>query len=96
MTREEEKRMQESIFELRDLPKDKFPHILNMMRYVENLENKLSKKDETIKEAIDYIKTTQYSDVNGLNSYSIMDFWFVKDILQILEKKQIRGEKDVS
>ena len=47
-------------------------------------ENKVLK--DAIKEVIDYIKTTQYSDVAGLNKYSILEFWFVKEILEILER----------
>lgn len=47
-------------------------------------ENKVLK--DAIKEAIDYIKTTQYSDVAGLNKYSILEFWFIKDVLEILER----------
>lgn len=37
-----------------------------------------------LKEVIDYINTTKYSDIVGLNSSSIKDFWFVKEILEIL------------
>ena len=47
-------------------------------------ENKVLK--DAIKEAIGYIKTTQYSDVAGLNKYSILEFWFIKDVLEILER----------
>ena len=49
-------------------------------------ENKVLK--DAIKEVIDYIKTTQYSDVAGLNKYSILEFWFVKEILEILERTE--------
>lgn len=47
-------------------------------------ENILLKK--AIKEAIDYIKTTQYSDILGEKKFSICDFWFIKEILEILER----------
>ena len=48
-------------------------------------ENKQLKN--TINKVKDYVNTTEYSDIVGLNSNSIKDFWFVKELLEILNNK---------
>lgn len=47
---------------------------------------KLDKKEEIINEAREYINKTKYSDIVGLNSYSINEFWFIKELLEILKE----------
>ncbi len=47
---------------------------------------KLDKKEKIIDKAGEYINKTKYSDLVGLNSYSINEFWFIKELLEILEK----------
>lgn len=54
--------------------------------HIKYLENKLQQKEDTINKAKDYINTTEYSDIVGLNSNSIKDFWFVKELLEILKE----------
>ena len=48
--------------------------------------NEIEKERQIRKDAIEYINITNYSDEVGLNKYSIKEFWFVKDILNILDK----------
>lgn len=48
----------------------------------------LNQKERKIEKTINYINKTTYSDVSGLNKYQILDFWFVKEILKILERKE--------
>ena len=50
-------------------------------------EREIKQLKNTINKAKDYINTTEYSDIVGLNSYSIKDFWFVKELLEILNNK---------
>lgn len=39
-----------------------------------------------IKEVREYIKNTTYADITGLETHSIKEFWFVKELLEILDK----------
>lgn len=41
-----------------------------------------------IKEVREYIKNTTYADITGLETHSIKEFWFVKELLEILEKEK--------
>lgn len=47
---------------------------------------KLDKKEEIINKAKEYINKTKYSDIVELNSYSIKEFWFIKELLEILKE----------
>lgn len=47
---------------------------------------KLDKKEKIIDKAREYINKTKYSDLVGLNSYSINEFWFIKELLEILKE----------
>ena len=49
-------------------------------------ENKQLKKQKD--DVVEYIKTTTYSDITGLEKHNITEFWFIKDLLRML------GEKD--
>ena len=46
----------------------------------------LKKQKEDV---IEYIKTTTFSDITGLEKHNITEFWFIKDLLRML------GEIDV-
>lgn len=48
---------------------------------------KLDKKEKIIDKAREYINKTKYSDLVGLNSYSINEFWFIKELLEIFKGK---------
>lgn len=52
--------------------------------HIKRLQEENQQLKSKLKEVIDYINTTKYSDIDGLNSSSIKDFWFVKEILEIL------------
>lgn len=52
--------------------------------HIKRLQEENQQLKSKLKEVIDYINTTKYSDIVGLNSSSIKDFWFVKEILEIL------------
>ena len=52
----------------------------------EQLKEQLELSEKARKEAIEYINKTEYSDIVGLNSNSIKEFWFVKELLNILDK----------
>ena len=51
------------------------------------LQEKIKYKLGSIEKAIEYINKTKYSDVVGLNSNSIKDFWFVRELKKILDNK---------
>ena len=66
--------------------------VTNVKQYIKDLieENKQLKEQLQVnkkarKEAIEYINATEYSDIVGLNKNGIKEFWFVKDILKILD-----------
>jgi len=35
-------------------------------------------------DVVEYIKTTTYSDITGLEKHNITEFWFIKDLLRML------------
>lgn len=45
-------------------------------------ENQQLKKQKD--DVVEYIKTTTYSDITGLEKYNITEFWFIKDLLRML------------
>lgn len=51
----------------------------------QQLKEQLEASEKVRKEAIKYINVTEYSDIVGLNKNGIKEFWFVKDILKILD-----------
>lgn len=51
----------------------------------EILKLETAEKLQRIEKAIKYIKETTYSDITGLEKHNITEFWFVKEILDILE-----------
>lgn len=50
----------------------------------------LAKENQKYKEVIDkaimYVNSTRYSDINGLQKYSIKGFWFIKELEDILNE----------
>lgn len=71
MTEREKKTMQECISELRDLPKDKFIHILCLIKEANALNKENKQLKENIKRAFDYIENQRIRelsivDVNAL------------------------------
>lgn len=58
--------------------------------YLENkqLKVQLEASEKARKEAIKYINTTEYSGIVGLNNNGIKEFWFMKDLLEILDNKR--------
>lgn len=69
-----------SAFEIADLP-IKYEELKKENK---QLKEKLEKERKVRKEAIKYINVTEYSDIVGLNNNGIKEFWFVKDLLEIL------------
>ena len=53
------------------------PAITNILK--ENQQLKKQKDD-----VVEYIKTTTYSDITGLEKHNITEFWFIKDLLRML------------
>lgn len=54
----------------------------------QQLKEQLEASEKVRKEAIEYINVTEYSDIVGLNSNGIKEFWFMKDLLEILDNKR--------
>lgn len=50
------------------------------------LKEELQKYKEVIDKAIMYVNSTRYSDINGLQKYSIKEFWFIKELEDILNE----------
>ena len=70
-----------SAFEIADLP-IKYEELKKENK---QLKEKLEKERKVRKKAIKYINVTEYSDIVGLNNNGIKEFWFVKDLLEILD-----------
>lgn len=56
-----------------------------MQKENKKLKEQLEKERKVRKEAIEYINVTEYSGIVGLNNNGIKEFWFMKDILKILD-----------
>lgn len=54
---------------------------------LDNLQQQLQQKENIIKEVREYIENTTYADITGLETHSIKEFWFVKELLEILDKE---------
>lgn len=63
-----------------------FDKIHKLITENQQLKEQLELSEKARKEAIEYINKTEYSDIVGLNSNSIKEFWFVKELLNILDK----------
>ena len=50
------------------------------------LAEEIQKYKEVIDKAIMYVNSTRYSDINGLQKYSIKEFWFIKELEDILKE----------
>ena len=51
-----------------------------------DLAEEVQKYKEVIDKAIMYVNSTRYSDINGLQKYSIKEFWFIKELEDILKE----------
>ena len=49
--------------------------------HYKNLYSSVKKQKDDV---IEYIKTTTYSDITGLEKHNITEFWFIKDLLRML------------
>lgn len=69
------------------LRKDLSPDIYCIVHNkIVNLEQQCKKQKEVIDKAKLYINSTKYSDITGLEKYSIKDFWFIEELLDILKE----------
>lgn len=57
----------------------------NIKYYVQLLQKENQKYKKVIDKAKKYIDTTTYSDESGLEKYSIKEFWYVKELKEILK-----------
>ena len=57
-----------------------------LWQYIKELQQKNQKYKEVIDKAIMYVNSTRYSDINGLQKYSIKEFWFIKELEDILKE----------
>lgn len=55
-------------------------------RINQELQQQNQKYKEVIDKAIMYVNSTKYSDINGLQKYSIKEFWFIKELEGILKE----------
>lgn len=55
-------------------------------RINQELQQQNQKYKEVIDKAIMYVNSTRYSDINGLQKYSIKEFWFIKELENILKE----------
>lgn len=63
-----------------------YDNTMGLIEENQQLKEQLELSEKARKEAIEYINKTEYSDIVGLNSNSIKEFWFVKELLNILDK----------
>lgn len=63
-----------------------FENTDNVYHIVETLYEENKKYKEVIDKAIMYVNSTRYSDTNGLQKYSIKEFWFIKELEDILKE----------
>ena len=88
------KEMQDLFFELKQVLvqySPKWNTLCDIEQYIQNLQHQLEEKDKVIDEAIEYAKNTKAIEYGeSLDKYGreffINEFWFIKDILKILEK----------
>ena len=59
-----------------------------LWNYIKQLKEQLEASEKARKEAIKYINVTEYSGIVGLNNNGIKEFWFMKDLLEILDNKR--------
>ena len=49
-----------------------------------NMTNRALQLEKQKDDVVEYIKTTTYSDITGLEKHNITEFWFIKDLLRML------------
>ena len=67
---------------------NRYDKILELEQENQKLKEKLKASEKARKEAIEYINVTEYSGIVGLNNNGIKEFWFIKDLLEILDNKR--------
>jgi hypothetical protein len=79
------KQLAENPKEMLDLLKlqDKYN---NLLKEKIELKRQIKKKSEVIDKAKLYINSTKYSDITGLEKHSIKEFWFIEELLDILNE----------
>lgn len=65
-----------------------YDNTMNLIEENQQLKEQLEKERKARKEAIEYINVTEYSGIVGLNNNGIKEFWFMKDLLEILDNKR--------
>lgn len=65
------------------IPKDEFKELFNKMI---NWKEESQKQKEVIDKAKLYINSTKYSNITGLEKHSIKEFWFIEELLDILNE----------
>ena len=53
-------------------------------KYIQTLEKENQQLKKQKDDVVEYIKTTTYSDITGLEKHNITEFWFIKDLLRML------------
>lgn len=88
-----ENEMLQNVVDTNGIPSEVYDYIECTHRNTELLEEnkqlkeQLQQKQDIINKAKEYISKTMYSDIVGLNSNSIEDFWFIKELKEILDNK---------
>ena len=77
--------LKKEINRLSRVAENRYDKVLELEQENEQLKEQLQANKKARKEAIKYINVTEYSDIVGLNKNGIKEFWFVKDILKILD-----------
>lgn len=67
---------------------NRYDKVLELEQENKQLKEQLQANKKARKEAIKYINVTEYSDIVGLNNNGIKEFWFMKDLLEILDNKR--------
>lgn len=65
-----------------------YDNTMNLIEENQQLKEQLEKERKARKESIEYINVTEYSGIVGLNNNGIKEFWFMKDLLEILDNKR--------
>lgn len=79
-------KMKKQIQELEEQLKTKHNGFMASVDESCDLAKENQKYKEVIDKAIMYVNSTRYSDINGLQKYSIKEFWFIKELEDILKE----------
>ena len=59
-------------------------HSKLLLSYIEQLQQENQQLMKQKDDVVEYIKTTTYADITGLEKHNITEFWFIKDLLRML------------